>query len=279
MADKVEDEQPLTSLAGIDRGVKTLWVDGTAKDLAALREFGALADLKIYRLPRRNVPVLAECRLPRLTTLSVRHADVDDLHFLAKFATLETLTVWQCPKFKRLDGVERLSRLTSLYFNDLGAIASLAPLKALTGLRILALTGGVEKIQTLPSLAPLRALSELEQLHLTQAKVIDDDLGPLADLKCLNKLDLSPRYFDPAELARVAVAHPFFLRDLLTLPDFDAWAGTRGCKKCGSGRKVLFLRRKKLLWCSRCEGTKLASHVAEFERLVEEKRERAGARI
>jgi hypothetical protein len=146
-------------------------------------------------------------------------------------------------------------------------------------LRILALTGGVERIQALPSLAPLRALAKLEQLHLTQAKVVDGDLGPLAGLKRLNKLELSPRYFDPAEIAGVAAAHPFFLRDLLTLPDFDAWAGTSGCKKCKTGRKVLFLRRKKLLWCPRCEGAKLAAHVAEFEQLVEEKRrERKGGR-
>jgi hypothetical protein len=34
----------------------------------------------------------------------------------------------------------------------------------------------------------------------------------------------------------------------------------------------LFLRRKKLLWCPRCEGAKLAALVANFERLVEETR-------
>ena len=157
LVDIGENEQPLTSLAGVDRGLTTLWVDGTAKDFAALREFEALANLRIYRLPRRHVPVLADRRWPALTTLSVRHADAGDLQFLGKLATLETLTVWQCPKLTRLDGVERLTRLTSLYFNDLGTIESLTPLAALTGLRILALTGGIEKTQALPSLAPLRA--------------------------------------------------------------------------------------------------------------------------
>ncbi len=135
MTDILENEQPLTSLAGVDRGLAKLWVDGTAKDLAALREFAALADLRIYRLPRRHVPVLAACKPPRLTTLSVRHADAGDLRFLAEFATLETLTVWQCPKLTRLDGVERLTRLDALYFNDLGAIESLAPVAGLTGLQ------------------------------------------------------------------------------------------------------------------------------------------------
>src|SRR5262245_15319464 len=116
----IPQNEPLrTSLAGVDRGLKTVWVDGTAKDLASLPEFGALTQLTVYRLPRRHVPVRADCRLPRLTKLSVRHADVDDLHVLARLATLETLTVWQSPKLKRLDGVERLTRLTALYFNDL----------------------------------------------------------------------------------------------------------------------------------------------------------------
>jgi hypothetical protein len=217
--------------------------------------------------------------LPRLTALSVRHADANDLQFLAGLATLETLTVWQCPKLMRLDGVERLTRLTALYLNDLGAIESLAPLAALTGLRILALTGGIWKTQGLPSLVPLRALSRLEQLHLRSTKVVDGDLRPLADLPQLNRLDLSPRNFDPAELAYLAASYPFFLRELLALDDFDEWAGTHGCKKCGTGRKLMFLRRKKLLWCPRCEGAKLAALVEGFERQVEEKqREREAGR-
>ena len=242
-----------------------------------MREFEALAHLRIYRLPRRHVPVLADCRLPRLTTLSVRHADAGDLQFLSKLATLETLTVWQCPKLKRLDGVERLTRLTSLYFNDLGAIETLAPLAGLTGLKILALTGGIDKTQTLPPLAPLKALGGLEELHLTLAKVVDGDLSPLIDLKRLGKLELSPRNFEPDELARLAAAHPFYLRALLALPDFDTWNGAPGCETCKGRRKVLFLRRKKLLWCPRCEAAKLAAQVEGFERLVaENRRERGG---
>ena len=272
-----KDEQPLASLAGVDRGLTKLWVDGTAKDLAALPEFEALDLLRIYRLPRRHVPVLAGCRLPRLTTLSVRQGDTSDLQFLAGFATLETLTVWQCPKLTRLDGIERLKRLTTLSLNDLGVIESLAPLAVLTELRTLFLTGGVWTTQGLPSLAPLRALAKLERLNLMSAKVIEGDLGPLADLPRLSKLDLTPRYFEPEEIARLAAAHPFWRRELLTLGDFDTWDGAPGCKKCKSSRKVLFLRRKKLLWCPRCEGAKLAAHLEEFERLVEEKqREREG---
>jgi len=270
---QVPENEPLrTSLAGLDRGLKSLWVDGTAKDFAALREFEALTQLTLYRLPRRHVPVVAECRWPALTTLSVRHANAGDLEFLGKLATLETLTVWQCPKLKRLDGVERLKRLTSLYFNDLGAIESLEPLAALTRLRILALTGGIEKTQALPSLAPLRALRKLDQLHLTSATVAGGDLGPLAGLPRLARLELSPRNFEPDELARLAATHPFFLRALLALPDFDTWNGAPGCKTCKGGRKVLFLRRKKLLWCPRCEGKKLTALLEGFGRLVEEKR-------
>src|SRR5690606_29934887 len=118
---------------------------------AALPEFVGLETLSIYRLPRRRLPVMAACSLPRLTALSLRHADADDLAFLSGFDTLETLTVWQSPKLKRLDGIETLSRLTSLILSDLGAIESLAPLAALRGLRSLALTGGIWKTQGLPS--------------------------------------------------------------------------------------------------------------------------------
>jgi len=269
----IDEGEPLhTSLAGVDRGAASLWVDGTAKDFAALREFAALETLRVYRLPRRHVPVLAGCPLPRLTALSVRHADAGDLGFLSGFVTLETLNVWQCPKLTRLDGIERLTRLTTLALSDLGAIESLAPLATLTGLRSLALAGGVWTTQGLPSLAPLRALAGLERISLVAAKAIDGDLGPLCDLPRLTHLDLSPRNFEPAEIARLAAAHPFWLRWLLDLSDFDQFAGSSGCKTCGTHRKVLFLRRKKLLWCPQCEGAKLAALLADFERLVEEKR-------
>jgi hypothetical protein len=272
MADIAGDEPLHTSLTGLERSAKALWIDGTAKDFSALREFVALKALRIYRLPRRNVPVLARCRLPRLTTLSVRHADAEDFEFLSGFVTLDTLTVWQSPKLKRLDGIERLTRLTIIGLTELGAIESLAPLAALTGLRSLGLSGGMNTTQMLPSLAPLRTLTGLERLNLTAAKVSDGDLDPLCDLSGLTHLELPPRGFEPAEIARVAAAHPFWRRQLLQLQDFDQWAGTGGCKKCGTHRQVLFLRRKKLLWCPKCEGAKLAALVADFERLVEEKR-------
>jgi len=85
---------------------------------------------------------------------------------------------------------------------------------------------------------------------------------------------------ETSDFSPASAAHPFWRRQLLELDDFDQWAGSAGCKTCGSHRKVLFLRRKKLLWCPRCEGAKLAALVADFERLVEEKvREReAGGR-
>ena len=43
MIDIPKDEQPLrTALAGVGRDATALWVDGTAKDFAALSEFAAL---------------------------------------------------------------------------------------------------------------------------------------------------------------------------------------------------------------------------------------------
>src|SRR5262249_37360103 len=140
----IAEGEPLhTSLAGIERGATALWIDGTAKDFSALREFVALKALRIYRLPRRHLPMRARCHLPRLTTLGVRHVDAGDFGFLSGFVTLDTLAVWQSPKVMRLDGIERLTRLTTLGLSELGAIESLAPLAGLTELRSLGLSGGV----------------------------------------------------------------------------------------------------------------------------------------
>ena len=44
MAGITEDEQPHTSLAGVARGATALWVDGTAKDFAAVFGSGAPGD-------------------------------------------------------------------------------------------------------------------------------------------------------------------------------------------------------------------------------------------
>jgi hypothetical protein len=107
---------------------------------------------------------------------------------------------------------------------------------------------------------------------------MNGDLDPLCYLTQLDRLDLSPRLFEAEQLASLAAAHPSVRRELLELEDFDAMAGTPGCKVCGSHRRVLFLRGKKLLWCPVCEGARLASILDDFERLVEEKRQERLAR-
>src|SRR5262249_13031006 len=166
MVGMAEGEPLHTSLAGVERGATALWIDGTAKDFSALREFVALKALRIYRLPRRHLPMLARCHLPRLTTVGVRHVDDEDFGFLSGFVTLDALTCWTSLKVMLMDGIERLTRPTSLGLTELGAIESLAPLAGLTELRSLGLSGGVSTTQMLPSLAPLRMLTGLEKINL-----------------------------------------------------------------------------------------------------------------
>ena len=275
-----DDEQPVSSFGGVDRSVTSLWIDGQARDFADLWEFESLETLSIYRLPRRHLPMLADCSLAQLTALCIRHGNAEDLTFLSGFNKLRTLTIWQSPKLERLDGIEPLLRLTTLVLNDIGAIESLEPLASLNGLTRLALMGGVWNTQGLPPLAPLAALTQLEQLNMDAAKVSDGDLGPLCELPNLTELRFGPRAFDPEEVARVAAAYPWWRRQLLDLEDFDKLAGTPGCKVCGTHRRILFLRRKKLLWCPSCEGTKLERILADFEGLVEQKlREREQRRL
>lgn len=271
--DVIPADEPLhTSLAGLDRGLTRLWVDGTAKDFAALREFAALEELAIYRLPARQLPVLAGGGWKRLKSLNVRHGRSADLAFVSRLQGLDSLAVWQSPPVVRLDGIEGLTGLRRLVLSDIGAIASLAPLAKLRDLRQLELSGGIWKTQGLPPLAPLVALERLEYLNMVAATVADGDLGPLAALPRLARLDLAPRYFAPEELARVAAAHPFYERHLLDLPDFDCWDGAPGCGKCKGRRKVLFLRRKKQLWCPSCEKEKLAALLEGFKAMVAERR-------
>jgi hypothetical protein len=270
---QVPGNEPLhTALARLDRGLTRLWVDGTAKDFAALSEFSALELLGIYRLPARHLPVLAQGGWKRLRSLSVRHARAADLSFVSRLQGLDSLMVWQSPSIVSFDGIERLAGLRRLVLSDLGAIVSLAPLAQLRDLRELELSGGVWKTQGLPPLAPLLALERLEYVNIVAAKVADGDLGPLAKLPRLARLDLAPRYFAPEELASVAAAHPFFERYLLDLDEFDNWDGATGCKRCKSRRKVMFLRRKKLLWCPSCEKDKLAALLDGFKAMVAEHR-------
>ncbi len=144
------------------------------------------------------MPVLAGCRLPGLTALSVRHADTGDLQFLAGFATLENLMVWQCPKLTRFDGLERLTRLRALALNDLGAIEFLVPLAALTQLEALGKDGG-RRVDD-PGAAVAAAAAGADEARAAQPGGGQGDrrlgdLGPLCDLRHLSQLQLSPRIF------------------------------------------------------------------------------------
>ncbi|MCV0424447.1 MAG: hypothetical protein K5905_03160 [Roseibium sp.] len=69
------------------------------------------------------------------------------------------------------------------------------------------------------------------------------DLAPVARLPHLESLDLHGPNFAPDELAKVAAAYPWFLNQLMKLPDYpiDGMA----CKKCGNRKKELFIKGKK----------------------------------
>jgi hypothetical protein len=192
---------------------------------------------------------------------------------VAGFAALEALVVWQCaeadaPRRPRAadaadaPGAQRYRR-----HRIPGAAGGAGELRAL------GLTGGIWTTQGLPSLATLRELPKLERLNLMSAKVVDGDLGPLCDLR-----HLSPARPVAAQL-RAGGARP---RGGGRIRSGGATAdaprlrhlGTRARlqENATAAARCLFLRRKKLLWCPSCEGAKLAALLADFERLVEEKR-------
>ena len=226
-------------------------------------------ELAIFTVHHRDLERMKGLdRLP-LTSLGLRWISAPDLKRVPLPGTLRDLAIWHCSKLRSLDGLEAAADLRTLVLEDNGPLEDAGALAGLKHLSTLSIQGGFVSKQKILSLEALEGLP-IRNLTLRAVQAGGVDLSPVARLSQLERLDIHGPNFDPAELAKVAAAHPWFLDQLLDLEDY----GLKGmkCKKCNGTQKQMFLRRKKFLWCPKCDEKGLQRTIEGFLDLVEKAR-------
>ena len=271
-----EIDGAIIDLSGVPKGSKSLLVWGEAIDVDILKTLPKLEAIEVYKIRPRDLPKVQRLGELRLSGLSLRFWSEPDLTAFRPPAGLTELTIWQSNKLVSLEGIEAAADLETLALNDNGRLQSLEPLKALPYLTALYLSGG---IWTKQETAGLDGLDHLEGLRRLQLRGIDGrgvDLTPVARMPKLEWLDIWARDFPMEEVAKVAAAHPFVLKQLLDLEDYGLRDSYGLCGKCGTMKKVIFLKGRKMLWCPDCERKGLDRLLGLFNDAVEQARKDLG---
>lgn len=201
------------------------------------------ADLRLYNIKLQTLEGIEQ--LVNVTRLQLEWANkIADVGPVFRQHDLTSLSIFDFPKWRELDGIESLSKLTELRLS--GCRGSLTP-----------------PLQ-LRSIEPVTRLHKLAAFSLEVAKLEDDDITVLARCAGLRDLQLSNQ-FDRGQFAYLAK----HLNSQLLEP-ITAYRDTNAtCKACG-GKKSMFTGRRMPSLCQSCDAIRFDKHVAEFERLMGE---------
>ena len=231
-------------------------------------------DVRVLRLHTVRKPDFARLdglqHLP-LDELELRWISAPDLTHVPLPANLKTLRIWHSPKLKSLDGIAQARELETLDYEDTAPFTTGAALHDLPKLQTLILGGGMNAKLKVDSLDFLDGLS-LRSFTMSGVEGAHLNLDPVVRMTSLEKVEIHGPNVEREELAKVAAAFPAFYDAFRDLKDYNPSLGMR-CKTCGGVQKMLFLRRKKFLWCPRCDEKGLAKVLAEFDQLVQKARQ------
>jgi len=242
------------------RVVLRLPIDTTS--LPALAEHRVFVDAR--RMTGDQLGELAA--LPDLQFLELSGAEVD-LSPLDASATLRHLHL---DNPARLDGLDRLTQLTSFGLYYLPRISTLDQIGQLVGLHSLSIStppsyDASRKCHRVKSLAPLATLTRLQRLVMRGILPERDRLHPLEALVALQTLEVTHVFeFTVEDYAGLARALPNTSGHCL-VPFFEAtWAGT--CKRCGGPRVALTAPppRTSRTLCPNCQRKRLDAHVERW---------------
>lgn len=266
----------IIDLAGVDKRAKRLLVWGEAVDVDLLKALPRLETLEVYRIRGKDLPKVQRLGELPLKGLNLRFWGEPDPTAFRPPPGLSGLTIWQSKKLVSLEGVEAAADLAYLELNDNGRLQSLAPILDLPNLTALYLSGGIWNKQETDGFAALHGLETLRRLQLRGIDGRGLDLTPVARLPNLEWLDLWARDFAMEEVAKVAAAHPFVLKQLLDLKDYGLRDSYGICGRCNATRKEMFLKGRKFLWCPVCEKAGIDRLLKLFLAAVEQARQDLG---
>lgn len=223
------------------------------------------ASLSINTIRKADMKRLKGMDQLPLAFLGLRWLSAPDLTNVPLPPSLKELRIWHSNKLKSLDGIEVATGLEKLDLRENGFLENASAVRNLPKLHSLSIEGGNSSRQKVETLSFLEGLP-LEHLSLVAVEGRSLDLGPVARLPKLKSLDVQGQEFPSVELAKVAASFPWFLDQLLDLPECSI--NGMACKKCGGRKKELFFKEAKGLWCPDCEAAGLEKALAGFQELV-----------
>ena len=206
--------------------------------------------------------LLSECRSP---DLRLYHVTVTSLEGIERLNTVKRLTLEWAPKVSDLSPLFKLRALTSLSIFDVPKARALDGIEELTGLISLSLSGSRGALtpkMRLTSLEPITRISGLTRFSLANASVENDDITVLARCLALEHLSLSNQ-FERSQVAFLAKK----MNHRLVEPISAGFETNLECEKC-RGHKFMFAGRRMPILCRSCDATRFEKLLSEFERLV-----------
>ncbi len=267
-----------SSLEAVPAEARFLAVSGRAADFGNLPDFRELEVVQVYdRVTEREVQTLGQ--IPSLRMLSLSYVRTTSADALAALRHLEHLHCDDAPKLTRLEFLQRIGGLRSLWLEHFRGLRELSQVGVLTQLRGLVLAGSMWTALRVESLTPLASLVQLQQLHLINLRVADGSLAPLIGLAKLRQLRV-PNWFAMAEYAALAAFlpttegafhSPWFVEPrLVDEPSYSS------CKRCGRYSLGMTLGKPTKHLCPDCDSAKVAKLMLQWETLVAQVRPRGG---
>jgi hypothetical protein len=207
--------------------------------------------------------VLSICRA---SDLRLYHLTMPSLEGIERLISAKRLTLEWASKISDLNPVLKLRELTSLSIFDFPKLRHLDGIEALTDLNELQLSGSRGAITPplrLASIEPVTRIPSLAKFSLANAKLDDDDVTALARCSSLKHLQLSNQ-FERAQVAFLAKR----LNPQLAEPLAAFFDTNLKCEKC-NGHKIMFVGRRMPVLCRSCDSVRFEKYVSEFERLVD----------
>jgi hypothetical protein len=191
-------------LARISPATSRLAIHGKTRNLDQLARLTSLEAVWVADIADAQFTKIAPLIDPLY--LAFEGMRVSDLSPLGKLR-LQALEIKWNTKVSDISPIGNLRDLRLLAISHCPKVHDLSPLRALTRLEVLDLSGGMWSTFKPLSLEPLANLSNLRGLSLKNIRVGDQSLEPLVGLKQLRHLELSNQ-FPTEEYARLSVALP-----------------------------------------------------------------------
>lgn len=229
-----------------------------AKSLDRLPSCAGLKALWCFDVGAGDLDSISSCT--SLESLYIENIKTGDLSSLRRLARLRVLGLETCSKVTSLIELSELHSLQGLGITHFKNVHDLEPLARLSGLRALAVAGGIWTRMRVKSFAPLEGLEGLDLLHLTNIKADDDSLRPLAGLRNLRKLEIANVY-PTSEFAllsqRLRSTECDWFRPFVEVSSLQ-------CKKCSELSMVMPTGKGKPMLCVRCNRERLEEYVREW---------------